>query len=79
MPLAIVKRQVKDLPYAFTLDDTQAMSPEMTLSRFPEVVVTARVSKSASAAPQSGDLQGSSKAVKPGDRNIAVVIDSRVP
>ena len=79
MPLAIVRRQVKDLPFAFSLDDAQAMSPEMKLSRFPEVIVTARVSKSASAAPQSGDLQGSSKAVKPGDRNIAVVIDSRVP
>ena len=66
-------------PPATTVATPLAMSPEMTLSRFPEVVVTARVSKSASAAPQSGDLQGSSKAVKPGDRNIAVVIDSRVP
>ena len=46
MPLAILKRQVKDLPLDFTLSDEQAMSPEMKLSKFSEVIVIARVSKS---------------------------------
>jgi len=79
MPLAILRRQVKDLPAAFTLDDSQAMSPEMQLSKFSEVVVGARISKSGSATPQSGDLQGTSQTVKVGAKNVAIVIDSAVP
>lgn len=79
MPLAIVKRQVKDLPATFTLDDSQAMAPAMKLSNFPEVVVGARISKSANAAPQPGDLQGQSAPVKVGATNVAVVIDRVLP
>ena len=79
MPLAILRLQVKDLPATFTLDDSQAMSPEMKLSNFAEVVVGARISKGASATPQSGDLQGVSRKVKVGASNVAVVIDSVVP
>ena len=79
MPLAIVRRQVKDLPLTFSLDDTQAMSPAMKLSNFTEVVIGARVSKSGNAAPQSGDLQGTSQTVKVGAKNVAIVIDSVIP
>src|SRR5262249_12119578 len=79
MPLAIVRRQVKDLPLEFALSDEQAMSPQMKLSKFREVVIVARVSKSGSATPQSGDLQGATSAVKVGASNVAVVIDAVVP
>ena len=79
MPLAIMRLQVKDLPAKFRLDDTQAMSPALKLSNFPEVVVGARVSKSGSATPQSGDLQGTSQKIKVGASNVAIVIDSPVP
>lgn len=64
MPLAVVRAQVKDLPLQFTLDDTLAMDPALSLSRFSEVVVVARVSKGGSAMPQSGDLQGRSAIVQ---------------
>lgn len=79
MPLAVVRRQVKDLPFTFTLDDSQAMAPELKLSNFPEVVIVARVSKSGSATPQSGDLQGVSATVQTGARSVKVVIDQVVP
>ena len=78
-PLAAVRRQVKDLPAGFTLDDSQAMSAEMKLSNFREVVVGALISKHGSATPQSGDLQGISQKIKVGSGNIVVVIDSVVP
>mgnify|MGYP001230941842 FL=1 len=79
MPLAIVRRQVKDLPFTFRLDDSQAMAPGMSLSNFPEVVVGARVSKSGGATTQSGDLQGTTQPIKVGARNVEIVIDSVVP
>ena len=75
MPLAVLRKQVKDLPLEFTLDDSLAMQPELKLSGFGEVVVIARVSKSGSPMAQPGDLEGSVQAVKPGSKNLSLVID----
>ncbi len=79
MPLAILKLTVADLPANFRLDDTMAMAPGMALSRFPRVVVGARISKRGNAAPQPGDLEGLSAPVKPGTRDVTVVIDRVLP
>jgi cytochrome c-type biogenesis protein CcmH len=76
MPLAIVRKQVRDLPLAFALDDTMAMSPEMTLSKFSRVVVGARVSKSGSATPQPGDLEGVTAPVSSTATGVTVTIAS---
>jgi cytochrome c-type biogenesis protein CcmH len=79
MPLAVMRFQVKDLPAKFHLDDSMAMSPAAKLSNHPDVVIGARVSKSANATPQPGDLQGTSKPVKVGAAGVAVLIDQVVP
>jgi len=75
MPLAIVRKQVKDLPFSFALDDTSAMSPLMKVSNFDQVVVVARVSKSGTAMTQPGDIQGTSTVVKPGASGLQISID----
>jgi cytochrome c-type biogenesis protein CcmH len=80
MPLAIVRKQVRDLPLSVSLDDSLAMSPAMVLSKFSQVSVGARISRTGNAMPQSGDLQGSKSPVAVGkDLNVAIKIDSRVP
>jgi cytochrome c-type biogenesis protein CcmH len=79
MPLAVLRKQVRDLPLAFSLDDSMAMAPGMRLSGFPRVIVAARVSKSGEAAPRPGDLQGSSPPVANDAEGVNVVIDGVVP
>jgi cytochrome c-type biogenesis protein CcmH len=74
MPLAILKRQVRDLPLRFTLDDSQAMSPATRLSTATRVVVGARISKSGNAVPQPGDLQASTPAVAVGSQGVTLEI-----
>ena len=78
LPLAIVRKQVKDLPLKFTLDDSTAMTPQSKLSNFDKVVVIARISKSGNAMTQPGDLQGMSETIKPGATGIKISIDKVV-
>jgi cytochrome c-type biogenesis protein CcmH len=78
MPLAIMRKQARELPATFLLDDSMAMAPDMKLSNFPQLVVGARVSKSSNATPQPGDLQGMSRSVANGSTGITVVIDTEI-
>ena len=78
MPLAVLRKRVRDLPLTFALDDSMAMAPQARLSGFARVVVSARVSRSGQATPQPGDLQGASAAVANDASGVRVVIDSVV-
>lgn len=79
VPLALVRTQARALPLKFALDDTHAMAPGVNLSSAEQVRIEARISKSGSATPQPGDLAGSSAVVKPGARDVNVVIDKVLP
>lgn len=78
MPLAIVRKQARELPTAFTLDDTMAMTAGMTLSKQQQVVIAARISKSSNAAAQPGDFEGVTGPVRNNASGVTLVIDSEV-
>ena len=78
MPLAIMRKQVKDLPISFTLNDSMAMSPATALSTASKVIVGARISKSGNAMPQPGDLAGQSAPVNVGASGLKIEIKEAV-
>ena len=79
MPLAVLRLPVGSWPVTFKLDDALAMSPELRLSQFKEVVVQARISRSGEAIPQTGDWVGQSAPLKPGSQGVSLVIDRVQP
>ncbi len=55
MPLAAVKQTVSALPLTVTLNDAMAMMPQMKLSNFDQVAVSAVISKSGQPGVKPGD------------------------
>ncbi len=78
MPLAILQWRVSDLPRAFVLDDSSAMSPDATLSRASKVRVEIRISRSGTAAARAGDLSGVLPDVAVGADGLELVADTLV-
>ncbi|MEO0369498.1 MAG: c-type cytochrome biogenesis protein CcmI, partial [Pseudomonadota bacterium] len=56
-PLAVQRHQVKDLPLALTLSESDAMMENFNLSLFDQVVVQARISLSGDPVARPGDLE----------------------
>ena len=79
MPLAVWRGTVKDLPKNFSLDDSMAMTPAMVISKYEQVTIEARISKSGNAITQSGDFNAAGVTAKPGAKEIKIVIDRVVP
>ena len=79
MPLAVLRLRVADLPFSFRLDDSMALPGGQKISDFDAVSVEARIAKSGKAQTASGDLFGTVKSVKPGSKNIKLVIDQVQP
>jgi len=80
MPLAAVDALVSDLPATIELNDNMAMMPQLKMSGYSKIVVGARISKSGSAMPQSGDLQGEVFDITPGHKGeIQIIINTVRP
>ena len=78
MPLALLRKRVRDLPLQFTLDDSMAMSPAAKLSGAPRVIVGARISRSGDAMPAPGDLFGQVGPVALGSAGLRLEIGEQV-
>lgn len=76
MPLAVLRLRAADLPRAFTLDDSNAMSPQALLSSAGRVRVEIRVSRSGTAMPQAGDLGGTPVEVDVPTSGLELVADT---
>jgi cytochrome c-type biogenesis protein CcmH len=80
MPLAVARRRAGELPLSIVLDDRMAMTPNARLSDHELVNLTARISHSGQATPQSGDLIGELNDVSSRqDAPLALIIDRRQP
>lgn len=74
MPLAIVRKQLADLPLEVTLSDAQAMRPGVHLASYPKLNIVARVSQSGQAMSQPGDLLGSTELAAPFEKEVTSVL-----
>ena len=79
MPLAVQRAQVADLPLSFRFDDSMALPSGRKISEFTTLSIEARIAKAGMAKSSSGDLFGTVKGVKPGSRDVKVVIDQIQP
>jgi cytochrome c-type biogenesis protein CcmH len=74
-PLAARRFKLSELPLDITLSDQDAVVPGRVMSAYADVVVSARVSASGTAAPRSGDLLGRAGWHK-GGAPLTIVIDT---
>ena len=75
MPVAVLKTAATDFPMNFSLTDALALNPSAPLSQLSEASIEVRVSKTGMAKPESGDLISSAQIVKPGTKNVILMID----
>jgi cytochrome c-type biogenesis protein CcmH len=80
VPLAVVRKTAKELPVTLVMDDGMAMAPQFSLSKYPQVVVEARITKSGTPSASSGDFEGRVSPVKPGQaETVQVTINTVKP
>ncbi len=80
VPLAVVKLPIDQLPARVLLNDSLAMAPNLTLSSFDKVVVTARLSLRGDVVRASGDIEGHSEVLElaAGVQVVKLVLDQLV-
>ena len=78
-PVAVKRLRVSDLPITISLSDNDAMVPQFKMSLFPEINVSARLSKSGQPVAQSGDFESQKVAAAPGQSEpLALTISNEV-
>lgn len=78
VPIAALRLSGSGFPATFRLDDSNTMDPSQSLSEAKSLEIEARLSRSGDAMRQPGDLYGRLAGVRPGDRDVRVVIDQVV-
>ncbi len=78
-PVAAIRSTAGKFPLEFELSDAMAMNSDNKLSKFKEVTLTARISKSGDPMGAAGDLEGSLVNVKIGSKGNKLVIDKVKP
>lgn len=79
VPVAVLRLDAASLPARFTLDDSNAMSPELPLSRFDQLSIEARISRTGTAQRQAGQPLSAPQSVRKGSAGLAIVIDKVEP
>lgn len=78
-PIAVVRRQLSELPTVVELSDRDSMVPGRSLSAFPQFEIVVRVSLSGGPMAQSGDWFGTMIFHASQDSTVDLVIDQQVP
>lgn len=77
-PLAVWKRQGKDFPVEFRLDDSVAIIPGRVISQYAEVIISAKISKSGTAESANGDILAPAIKAKVGNTSVALELNELV-
>jgi len=75
VPVAVLRVPAASLPFDFELSDANAMDPSRPLSSTDSIALEARLSPSGDAMRRPGDLYAQAVTVRPGARDIAILID----
>jgi cytochrome c-type biogenesis protein CcmH len=78
-PLAVKRFEASELPISFRLDDSSAMVPGRNVSKFGEAVLSARVSRTGNAMPQTGDISSATVRAKDGSAGVKLELGSAAP
>ena len=80
MPLAVKRVTLADLPLRIRLDETLAMSPQLTLANVAEVTVVARIARGGQPVAQPGDIEARSQAVPTrGNAVVRLTLEHALP
>jgi cytochrome c-type biogenesis protein CcmH len=75
-PLAVGRFKGNDFPIEFRLDDSNAVIPGRSISQYPEVLISAKISKSGSADAAKGDLLAAPVKIKLGNTTVAIELNA---
>lgn len=79
LPVAVVKLSADRFPVRFTIDDRNAMAPDVPISRFAEVTIEAWVSDTGGAQRAAGQPSSQPQTTPVGAADLTLAIDSLAP